>query len=313
MVRFEASAFRMDRWMTLSVVAPLSRVRQAPRRGAIPILMYHSVADDVDRQVGPYYRTVTTPATFAMQMALLRRLGFHSLTLAQALELGDARDGPACPSQPIVITFDDGFRDMYSTAFPLLRACGFNATVFVSTAYLGADFINGRPCLSPAQVRELSGLGIEFGSHTAHHPQLSGLSKDAVIREIVESKQRIEDLVGTEVASFSYPYRFPEENRRFVGELGLLLRQHGYRTGVTTAIGVSTPRHDPLFLPRLPINDGDDAPLFEAKLGGAYDWLHAVQLTSKRLRASWPRRLHGPATSSGPPAPHGASSTEART
>lgn len=306
MLRPDAPAFRLDRWLTLSVAAPLHGGHGVPRVGAIPILMYHSIAEDVDGDVGPYYRTVTRPATFRRQMALLRQLGFQGLTLSQALRLREAGDGPSGPRRPVVITFDDGFQDVISTAFPALQAEGFNATVFLSTAHLGTRFLNGRPCLRCGEVRELARQGVEFGSHTVHHPQLANLPMDAVSRELVVSKRRIEDLIGAEVASFSYPYRFPEEDRRFVRSLGALLNEHGYRAGVTTSIGVSGPRHDSLFQPRLPVNDGDDHALLEAKLAGAYDWLHGAQLASKRLRAWLRTRRPARAAEGAVPAGRGA-------
>jgi peptidoglycan/xylan/chitin deacetylase (PgdA/CDA1 family) len=286
MARPDDSPLRIDRWMTLSVVRRLSPLRATDRQAAIPILMYHAIADDVDDTLHPYFRTVTRPATFARQVALMQRAGYRAVTLAQAaglLERPDAGCGDA--AKTVVLTFDDGFRDFYTTAFPVLRDAGFAATVFVSSDFVGKPFVTGRDCLRAAEVRELSAAGIEFGSHSASHRLLVDLPLDELIDEVSTSKQVIEDLSGSAVTSFSYPYRFPEENLGFTRSLGALLDHHGYRAGVTTAIGRSCASSDRRFLPRLPINDCDDDLLLRAKLDGHYDWLHAGQLMRKRLRA----------------------------
>ena len=281
----EPDTFRFDRWLTLAVAAPLAGWRGGARCGAIPILMYHGIGDDLDGERDPYYRTVTSPAAFRRQMGVLKSGGFEALTLSEALRRQHAQPTAERPRRPVVITFDDGLADVRSTAWPVLQEYGFAATVFLSTEHLGGHFITGQPCLAPGEVRELAVQGIEFGSHTVSHPQLASLPLSAVSRELGDSKCLIEDLTGVEVNTFSYPYRFPEEQPRFVRALGGLLHEHGYRAGVTTAIGVAQPRHDPLFLPRVPVNDCDDAEFLRAKLDGAYDWLHAPQLASKRLRS----------------------------
>lgn len=294
MASSEAPALRIDRWLTLRVVAPLSRGAAAADSDAIPILMYHSIAADVDDTLHPYFRTVTTPASFERQVSLLRQLGYRGTTLSAAVDGAHrAASGPAHATavrpRPVVLTFDDGFRDFYTTACPILERAGFGATMFVASAYLGKRFINGRECLRPADVIALSRNGIEFGSHSASHPRLVELSRQALVDELVGSKRAIEDLTGKEVTLFSYPYRFPEENLGFTRLLEQLLDASGYRAGVTTAIGRWRTGDNPRFLPRLPINDCDDAPLMRAKLDGHYDWLRSAQRMRKRSRA-WLRR-----------------------
>lgn len=286
MARPDDSRLRIDRWMTLSVVRRLSTLEAADRHAAIPILMYHAIADDVDDKVHPYFRTVTRPATFALQVALMKRIGYRAITLAQAARLLDQPDAERDSSiKHVVLTFDDGFRDFYTTAFPVLRDAGFNATVFVSSDFIGKPFVTGRDCLRAGELRELCAEGIEFGSHSASHRLLVELPLEELVTEVSRSKLIIEDLSGSPVTSFSYPYRFPEENLGFTRSLGRLLDTHGYRAGVTTAIGRSRAESDRRFLPRLPINDCDDDLLLRAKLDGHYDWLHAGQLMRKRLRA----------------------------
>ena len=250
--------------------------------------MYHSIARDIDNTLHPYYRTVTSPSTFARQIEVLRADGYHAITLSEAIGLLKASLGDKTRlSRKVVITFDDGFCDFHTDAFPVLERAGFKATVFLATAFIGKPFITGRECLGATQVRALSNVGIEFGSHSVSHRRLVEMSSHELTQELSESKRAIEDITGQEVTLFSYPFRFPEENSQFTGTLRTLLDECGYRGGVTTAIGRSTSEDDPRFLPRLPVNDCDDELLLRAKLAGHYDWLRSAQRLLKHSRALW--------------------------
>ncbi len=281
-------ALRLDRWLTLAVARPLARLWPVDDEPHIPILMYHSISDDVDRELHPYFRTVTSPRRFAQQVELLRRAGYESLRLSDAVRR--LRHGMHKAGQrSVVITFDDGLRDFRTQAMPLLEQAGFVATVFLSTDHLDKRFLTGRDCLSRAEVRALADHGVEFGSHSASHRRLVELPRQELMRELKGSRAEIEDIIGRAVTQFSYPYRFPEEDRRFIRVFAELLAESGYSAGVTTAIGRSRSADPALFLPRLPVNDCDDSPLLEAKLLGHYDWVHRGQLLRKRARAAWQR------------------------
>lgn len=284
-----ASGIRLDRLLTLGLVAPVRARIGRPSRH-LRILMYHGISDSTDVQRHPYFRTVTTPAAFRAQMEFLRDTQQRVMTLGEALRwkqaalraesAGERIDGPA----PVVVTFDDGLRDFHSAAFPILDDLGLTATVFLSTDYLGGRFITGEECLTRGEVAELARRGVEFGSHTRSHPQLANLDDGAIARELADSRSTIENLIGRQVDLFSYPYRFPEEDKAFIGRLAPALVDAGYAAGVTTAIGRAPVDADPLFLQRLPVNDADDLTLLGAKLQGDYDWLHPLQLTRKRVR-----------------------------
>jgi peptidoglycan/xylan/chitin deacetylase (PgdA/CDA1 family) len=275
--------------LTLSLFGPLRDV-VSPGASGIPILMYHSIAHDLDDTVHPYFRTVTSPKVFARQVDFLRASGFSAITLSQAVELLHGTSGETSPgSRKVVITFDDGFQDFYTDAFPILERAGFTATVFLASDFIGKPFITGRPCLRATEVRELAGKGIEFGSHSASHRRLVELTTDDLEAELSGSKAAVEDIVGRAVTLFSYPFRFPEENAQFTVTLGHLLDECGYGGGVTTAIGRARRQDNPRFLPRLPVNDCDDDTLLQAKLVGSYDWLRSGQRLRKRSRALWER------------------------
>jgi peptidoglycan/xylan/chitin deacetylase (PgdA/CDA1 family) len=278
---------RLDRWITLRLGAALAAWTRSRREPCIPILMYHSVSDDADIGVHPYLRTVTTPPVFAAQVALLRSLGYSAVTLSDAARLLQrARRGEAVPAldRKVVMTFDDGFEDVYSTVLPVLQKAGFSATVFMPSEFIGKPFINGRTCLTAAQLRQLHANGIEVGSHSASHGRLVEMSRADLAHELGSSKRQLEDCTGSSVTTFSFPFRFPQADRRFVAMLQDLLGSSGYEVGVTTTIGRASGANDPLLLPRLPVNDGDDDALFSAKLRGHYDWLRTGQRMTKACR-----------------------------
>ncbi|MEY3251579.1 MAG: hypothetical protein RL227_552 [Pseudomonadota bacterium] len=279
---------RLDRWLSLRVAPWLPGAWGGHRSAVIPILMYHAVSDEPGPARHPYFATVTTPRRFAQQLATLRRMGYRSIGLAEAAR---ALQAPAemsakgvDTSRRVVLSFDDGFADFGRTAWPVLARAGFGATLFAVSGLLGGRFHDGRPLLSARDLRQLSDEGVEIGSHSATHGRLVAMSSSALRRELADSRQVLEDCCGRAVRVFSYPYRFPQGNARFVAQLAGLLQASGYEAGVTTAIGLARPGDPPLFLPRLPVNDFDDDPLLRAKLAGHYDWLRVAQALAGRAR-----------------------------
>jgi peptidoglycan/xylan/chitin deacetylase (PgdA/CDA1 family) len=187
---------------------------------------------------------------------------------------------------PVAITFDDGYRNFYTTAWPILRDRGFAATVYLPTSYIGFEgksFL-GRPCLSWAEVRELQAQGVHFGSHTVSHPVLHKLSGESVESELRFSKESIEDALGQKITGFAYPYAFPQEDRSFSRRIADSLSECGYETCVTTIIGRVRSAGEFLRLKRLPVNSCDDRDLFMAKLHGCYDWVGTAQRAVRHLK-----------------------------
>src|SRR5579863_3371770 len=197
--------FRADRLATLYVFHPIQTLR--PRKWRIPILMYHSISAGQRSNSHPYFQTATSPEAFEVQ------LRFLSENQYRVLNLNDAMGSAVIPARSVIITFDDGFRDFYTRAFPILNRFGYSATVFLPTAYIGdrvARGFNGSECMTWDEIRELREAGIHFGSHTVTHPQLKTLTAKNLEDEIRVSKETIEDKLGCGVQSFAYPYAFPE-------------------------------------------------------------------------------------------------------
>jgi peptidoglycan/xylan/chitin deacetylase (PgdA/CDA1 family) len=272
---------RLDRLATLYFASPLMRV--APKRGpAIPILMYHSISAQDEARKHPYYQTSTSPSVFVSQMECLRRNGYQTCSIPQAIALLESN--AADITQNVVLTFDDGYHDFYENAFPVLNHFGFTATVYLPTAFIGENTLQfkGKDCLTWSEVRELQVHGIEFGSHTVTHPQLCELDSTSIDAEIMNSKYTIEERTGNAVKSFAYPYAFPQTDAEFTRKLRGALEMGGYTSGVCTVVGRARRDSDRFFMERLPINGLDDGALFAAKLDGAYDWMGGLQSFAKR-------------------------------
>jgi len=271
---------RLDRTLTLGPGRLITGI--TPRSGAIPVLMFHRISDEAET-VGPYYKLNTSPARFEEQLQSLNELGFRSVRLDETIA---SPNGESSSARRVVITFDDGFRDFYDLAFPLLRKHDHIATMFLPTSFIGEQprKFKGTECMTWKEIRELRAQGIQFGSHTVSHPKLYDISWKEIEAELAVSKDTIEQEIGEETNSFAYPYAFPQEDRAFVNAFTEILGRRNYRTCVTTVIGRVAAGANPLCLKRLPVNDCDDRPLLEAKLNGAYDWFGYPQNWSRKVR-----------------------------
>jgi len=274
--------FRFDRAVTLGLIQPVLRAVSAGPKRRIPILMYHSIREGVGRN-HPYFETNTSSEVFTCHLRFLRKNGYKALDLGGAL---DALLSGGEVGRRVVITFDDGYRDFYTHAFPRLMEYGFQASLFVVSGLTAEHRTStgDKDYLTWSELRELHAGGTQIGSHTVTHPELYRLSARRIEDEIRQSKENIEDKLGTRVKSFAYPFAFPEQDRRFRATLRGFLEKNGYENGVSTIIGTAGGDDDLFFLPRLPMNSYDDIQFLQAKLEGSYDWLHLPQQIYKRLK-----------------------------
>lgn len=234
----------------------------APEETAeVPILMYHSIADEGPAELAPYR---IAPAAFAAQLEYLKDHGYRSISLK---EWGEAiSERRRLPGRPIVISFDDGYRNFLDNAWPLLERTGFTATMFVVTDKVGHvadwDSIAGEklPLMGWDDLRYLHARGVELGSHTAGHPSLPALSDEQIIAEGTRSRDRLAEKLGIEAGCLAYPYGHTDSRVRQA------VRQAGYPLGVRTWGGVSTVLHEPLNLPRIEIFPDDDLTAFAGKI-----------------------------------------------
>jgi len=271
---------RFDRLATLYLGHPFVKVFGPNESSCVPILMYHSISDNLFAKSHPYYQINTLPEVFAQQMRWLRNEGYRTL---DTTELIAALENSEVLSKKVVITFDDGYRDFYTEAMDVLKQCGFRATIYLATDRVknesfrveGADYLTWR------EVRELYKEGIRFGSHTVTHPDLRSLGPEQIEYELGYSKEIIEDKLGATVDSFAYPFAFPEQDAAFIHYLEDVLSNCGFESGVCTTLGRASLLQNRYFLPRIPVNSWDDELFLQAKLHGGYDWLHWVQAFKK--------------------------------
>ena len=245
--------------------------------------MYHSIADEAERGVSPYYRTATSPEIFARHMQALKSNGYRAVDLKTAVTA--LLNGPK--EKLAVVTFDDGYKNFLTAAVPVLKQFNFTATMFLPTAFIGKDrrSFKDRECLTWNEVKELHRAGMHFGSHTVTHPKLVELDWPQIKTELADSKKEIENQLGTAADTFAYPFAFPETNKDFVRRLSETLTETGYVCCATTRIGRAKPGDDLMQLKRLPANSCDDAKLFQAKLDGAYDWIAPLQAGVKKIKS----------------------------
>jgi len=150
------------------------------------------------------------------------------------------------------ITFDDGYLSVYDKAFPILAAKGITGTVYVVADQIGGinqwdhsagDYLEHM--MSAEQIREMHKAGFEIGSHTLSHPHLTQLSDDKLRAEVLDSKKSLEDVIGEEVTSFSYPYGDYDDRVKKV------VIEAGYTNAVSTRLGIVLPTDGAYDIPRI--------------------------------------------------------------
>ncbi len=271
---------RLDRMLCLTAgkyLRPASKIR-------IPILMYHSVSEEQKPVKHPYFSTTVTTAVFKAHLNFLKEHNYKIINLNQ---ISGYLKQDVNEQKLAVITFDDGYRDFYENAFPLLQEFGFTATVFVPSGIIsenGISMLEGQVLMNWQQIRECQANNIEVGSHSLTHGVLVNGTRQSLETELKESKKILEQKLNTSITSFAYPYCFPAENKEFVLLLKEILLDSDYKTGVTTSIGLATEKSDNLILSRIPVNDFDDLQLFSAKLNGYYDFLYLLQILFKKIK-----------------------------
>lgn len=227
-----------------------------PRSTGVPILMYHKIGDPPP---GSRLKSLWVSAReFRDQMTYLKVHGFTPVTFLDIAAHVD--EGVPVPEKPVLITFDDGYRNNYENAFPVLREFGFKAVVFLVVNTVEAENAWHDPAtearismLTWAQIEDMRAAGIEFGSHTLNHPRLSRLDAAKAAHEIEESRRLLGKRFGRPPMSFAYPYGDGQD----LSALQELVRKAGYRWAVSVHQGKADFKSAPFCLRRLFIR-GDD-------------------------------------------------------
>ena len=242
------------------------------RRNRSLILVYHSVGSESPAAI--------PQELFCHQMDTLRRT-YQVVSLATLVAgVSAGQTGLAA------VTIDDGYRDCYERAFPILHKMAIPFTVFLPTGFLqtgqcewGNEY-RMLPPLTWGQVREMQRYGADAGCHTHEHWRWSERSSDAITRDLITSRRILEDNLGTPVSSFAYPYGQPHDIDR---RGAFLLPKCGFQLAFTTLHTTLTSISDPFHIPRMSVNAVDRAGDFVQNLRGQRDILAPLE----KARSAW--------------------------
>jgi peptidoglycan/xylan/chitin deacetylase (PgdA/CDA1 family) len=242
------------RTWTFSTVSPPPDVLPPGRPAVnVPILMYHYIRVNPDSRDRMGFNLSVTPADFAAQMDWLARSGYHTITTEDLHSYLSGTRG--LPSKPLILTFDDGYADFYTTALPVLRSHGFNADSYVVSGFVG------RPgYMTSAQIREADRSGIEIGAHTVNHADLVRTSINGVRSEVGDSKRFLEALLGHPVVSFCYP------SGKFNAAVASEVAAAGFHSATTTRFGYAHSLGDRYVWTRVRVSGGERLDQFAADL-----------------------------------------------
>lgn len=219
-----------------------------PKLQGIPVLMYHKVNPD-PRTGGLGLRV--PPDKFDWQMRYLKENGYESISMADVMD--HYEKGKHLPDKPVVITFDDGYKDNHDFAYPIMKKYGYTGTIFVVSKSIGnTNFFDVEKKLQPEnrimdwnEIRELDKAGFEIGAHTVDHPHLAEVSPEVARYQIEESKRALEHGLKKPVNIFCYPYGSHNDT------VADLVKEAGYRAAVTTQLGLSKLDTHPYKIPRV--------------------------------------------------------------
>ncbi len=205
----------------------------------VPVLLYHYVEYVQDKKDTTRQSLNINPYIFETQVKTLKDAGFTFMT---ASDIADVLDGKkALPQKPVALTFDDGYRDLYTDVLPILKKYGAHATAFIVPG-----FIDGPNSMYAWQLKDVAGSGlVEIGAHTMHHSYLKGMALSRVQFEVDQSKEALQKELGIPVSSFAYPYGAFDKQTEDV------VKNAGFRIAISTVPGVEVNQADRFFVYRI--------------------------------------------------------------
>lgn len=229
----------------------------------IPILGYHRIGP-----ARPDHVPTVSAAAFERQLGWLARWRYRVIALGGLMD--HLEGSRPMPRRSVVITFDDGYEETCTVAWPILKRFGFPATVFVTPAEVGTEGF-----ATWEQLSRMAADGLSIGSHTMHHCYLPSAAEDRLREELVESKRVIEQRLGRPVEFLSYPIG------GYTATAQAVAREAGYRAACTTNRASSFAMADRYALRRIKMTDRDAHPLsLRVKLSGYYDMFRQLKQPS---------------------------------
>ena len=286
----------------IATSATWAATRQDREKGPIvpPVLCYHRVlAAAAGSRNQPDYSV--TPQQFAAQMSLLNEEGFTSLTLDEYFEVATGlRESPA---RSVVVTFDDGFADNYSVAWPIARSRGVKINLFICTglvagarvAAFAEDNVRARLSrrqfpehwrpLSWEQLREMMNAGVGVGFHSHHHRNLGRMSEPEITSDVSEGISIFRENLGESPRFFAFPFGHYGSYPNAAIEV---LAVQGIKMCFTTELGRTPLGRGGGLFSRIVIHPEDDLSSFRRKIFGGYDWVGRLRRFGYSLRTSLP-------------------------
>ncbi len=241
-IMFLAAAFSLSGMLLLFTGSAGENSEELSGGTQIPILLYHSVSDD---PIGIPILSVTTK-DFDEQMSYLASNGYTTYFV-------DEMDACSQDKKPVIITFDDGYVDNFTNAYPVLEKYKLKATIFVITKAIGS-----KGHLSAEQMEQMSDL-VSFQSHTVDHVRMDRLNKAQIDYECGQSQKDLNRITGKPVDTLSYP------NGKFSANV-LTTAQKYYQYAVTTLQGFNTPHSSRYKMKRTQIGRSDSLSVFISRL-----------------------------------------------
>lgn len=239
------------------------------KRNAIRILMYHRVnpsSDLADSHIS------VTPESFYLQMKWLKVKGWRVISMDEAVM--QINSGLVPEKQQVVITFDDGFRDNFEHAYPVLNQFNYPATIFLA---VNRCFMGNNDYLEDRQIKVMLENKIDFGAHTLSHPFLTESTDQQAWVEINDSRRLLTKYFGFPIKGFAYPAgRF---NRKHYD----MVVRSGYQYALSIRPGSNSKNEDLFALRRTEIACHDSLMDFENKLSGGFDLLHTAHQFTQGL------------------------------
>jgi peptidoglycan/xylan/chitin deacetylase (PgdA/CDA1 family) len=223
----------------------------------VPVLMYHYIRNNPDPRDRAGFALSVTPAAFHAQMDYLARNHFTVIPLSQAVAA--IRTHGSLPSRPVVLTFDDGYADFFTTAVPEMRRYGFTATDYVIVNRVGRGSF-----MTWSQVTAADRMGFTMGAHTMNHVALTSRSTSSALWEMSESKRVLQVVLGHPVTEFAYPYG------SFNWYLAGRARAMGFESATSTIAGAWHQPGDLWSLHRQRVSGWTSLPAFAQLVGGPW-------------------------------------------
>ena len=217
----------------------------------IPVLYYHKI--DYPKKDAVYKGLYVTPKQFKMQVALLKFLGYDTVSPKDILSF--VKGHKISVKKPLLITFDDGYENNYLNAYPVLKAAGFTSLIFISTGFIEKKNIVSderekvrEDFLNKSEIKDMFKDGFFIGSHGINHYYLDSLEEGVLLGELIASKAYLENILNAPVDFFSYPFGAYNPN------VMRAVKKTGYLGAFTTARGRVGVGDNSYELKRIPVN-----------------------------------------------------------